>query len=239
MASMPDESNLLSVGGGGARHMARRIRDGLSVLCIIACVALLIAWVRSYRMADRLHGRFWGRQSFVIASKQGCMMFVVHRWDGNPEVWRWQVITHGAADIAQSFPIGSVRAYEAGWGFGRIQRPLMAEPFEPTSPRHKVNVEFVDGLDVIVLRGPGPIPTLNGSGVIVPYWFLAFLVGGSAFALQTYRPWRYSLRGLLAAVTFVAILLSLIAVLDRPPIREKVDSAEPWTLDIPTPLDDI
>ena len=63
--------------------MVRRIVNIASVLCLVACVALVALWVRSYRTADRLHGRFWGRQSFIVGAKDGRLVVAAFRWQRN------------------------------------------------------------------------------------------------------------------------------------------------------------
>ena len=75
------------------------------------------------------------------------------------------------------------------------------------------------------------VATLRGSGIVVPYWFLVLLCGLAATALQLERPWRYTTRSLFIAFTFVAIVLGLVAKLDRGP--------DPSTVDIPAPLDEL
>jgi hypothetical protein len=165
-------------------------------------------------MADRLQGRFWDRQSFVIAIKEGRLIFVPHEWTGDPNAWRWEVLGFPTADMGRSFPIASVRLYEAAWGFGLIEDPLMVMPISRNDPRRDVEVEHAKDTDVLVLRGRG-LATLKGSGLIVPLWFCVLLAAMLAAVLQMERLWRYSLRGMLLAITFVAVLLGMIAALDR------------------------
>ena len=200
--------------------MFRRRSKIASVLCFIACLALIGLWVRSYHDADRLHGRFWQRQSFLIASKQGRVTAVAFRWHGAPDWWQWG--THAfAIDDEMSFPVGSVRQYEAALGFGVMKDPVymvMRSTFETP-----------EGATILI--SGAAIATLRGSGVIVPYWFLVLLSGVLAVALRLERPWRYTTRSLLIAITFVAILLGLIAGLDN--------GSDPWQLDIPAPLDEL
>jgi hypothetical protein len=241
--------------------MARRIRDVISLLCIVACVALVVVWIRSYKAADRLHGKFWGRHSFVVASKQGRVTLVGHRWDRAPETWCWEIISFSASDeqsfsIAErSFPIGSIRRYESILGFGVVSRPLiLGPPFGPENLPRPVEVEYVQGLDIIVLRGRG-LTQLNGAGVIVPYWFLVLVVAATAAGLQMRQHWRFSLRALLMTFAFVAVLMGLITTLDRAPIsnddvppnssdaidliRGMDNRPEPSMPDIPAQLDEL
>jgi hypothetical protein len=56
---------------------------------------------------------------------------------------------------------------------------------------------------------------LPGAGPIIPYWFLVLTSGVLFAATRFRRPWRFSLRSLLAAMTYAAVLLAIIAVLNR------------------------
>jgi hypothetical protein len=49
----------------------------------------------------------------------------------------------------------------------------------------------------------------------VPYWFLALSTGALAMLFQLRWPWRFSLRTMLIATTIVAVVLGMIAWLDR------------------------
>lgn len=55
---------------------------------------------------------------------------------------------------------------------------------------------------------------LPGTGVVLPYWFLVLLTGALATAPRLRWPPRFSMRGLLIAMTFASVLLGFVAVLD-------------------------
>ncbi len=57
-------------------------------------------------------------------------------------------------------------------------------------------------------------PSLPSQGVIVPYWFLLLLAGVSLAATWPGSLKRYSLRGLLAAMAYVSVVLALVRSLD-------------------------
>jgi hypothetical protein len=139
---------------------------------------------------------------------------LLHEWMGEPGNWHWDVLSFPVEDMGRSFPIAGIRLYEAASGFGLIERPLMAMPISREDRRRLVEVEFVEGLDILVTRGRG-LTTLSGSGVIVPFWSCVLLAAALAAVLQMKRIWRYSLRNLLLTVTFFAVLLGMIAALDR------------------------
>jgi hypothetical protein len=221
MRQMNDESITASPGTARKRAgVGRKVLGVVSVLCLVIGGALFALWVRSYHHADRIHGRFWERNSFLVASKQGRVTAVAFRWHGAPNWWKWSVLSF-AVDDEMSFPVGSVRQYESGLGFGVIHNPtymVMRSTFETP-----------EGATILI--SGAAMATLRGSGFIVPYWFLVLVAGMLGIALRLERPWRYTTRSLLIAITLVAVVLGLAAGLDIRP--------DPWTLDIPAPLDEL
>jgi hypothetical protein len=178
-------------------RIIRLLRISASALCLIAGLLLVALWARSYETADRLHGRFWGRHAFLLASKEGRVAAVALRWHGAPNWWRWGTISY-PVDDELSFPLGPVRQYENALGFGWLHRPIyMVMRSTQTLP---------DGTSVMVFGAA--TATLQGTGPIIPYWFLVLLTCACAAA-----PWirkRFSLRTLLITVTLVAVGLGLI-----------------------------
>ncbi len=55
----------------------------------------------------------------------------------------------------------------------------------------------------------------NGSFVWLPYWFLVLTTGSLAMIFQLRWPLRFTLRSLFIATTFLAVVLGMIAWLDR------------------------
>ncbi|HJQ79232.1 MAG TPA: hypothetical protein VJ828_04720 [Lacipirellulaceae bacterium] len=201
-------------------HIGRKIRLAVAMSCLTIAGALSALWVSSYNSADRIHGRFWGRDSFLISSKQGRITVVTFRWHGASDWWKWGIHSF-AVDDEMSFPVGSVRQYEKAVGFGTITNPMymvMRSTFETP-----------EGATILI--SGAAVATLRGSGVIVPYWFLVLAAGLLGIALLRERPWRYTTRSLLIAITLVAVVLGLSVGLDNRP--------DPWTLDIPAPLDEL
>jgi hypothetical protein len=177
------------------------VRLGITVLWVVIGAALAGLWLRSYWTADRLHGRLRGRQSFLIASKQGRLTAVGFRWHGAPNGWKWETRSYPADDV-MSFPAGDVKQYGHWLGFGTLRDPL----YFVMRPRQ----EMPDGTVVFVWGAA--TATLRGSGVIVPYWFLLGLVALVIAALNV-RRWRYSLRTLLIVMTALALWLGLMKLL--------------------------
>jgi hypothetical protein len=51
--------------------------------------------------------------------------------------------------------------------------------------------------------------------VTIPFWFLVLTTGSLAMAFQLRWPLRFTLRSLFLATTFLAVVLGMIALLDR------------------------
>jgi hypothetical protein len=57
----------------------RRFLNITSIICLVACVALMGLSVRSYYAADDVRGRFGDERGFAVVSMQGRLMLVVTR----------------------------------------------------------------------------------------------------------------------------------------------------------------
>jgi hypothetical protein len=182
--------------------MFRYIRIAVAITAAVAICALAVLWARSYTTADRLHGRFWGDEAFLIASKEGRMTLYAFHWPGSTGGWTWETRSYAVED-EMSFPVGVMRQYESWLGFGTIGRMIyFVMPSTATLP---------DGSTIQWLGAA--ITSFDGAGVVVPDWFLLLLLS-LLIAGPTIRwPPRFSTRGLLIAVTYVAVLLGLVTVL--------------------------
>ena len=200
--------------------MIRRILAIASTACLLASIALVAMWIRSYHHADRLQAGLWGERAFIVASKQGRVAVVTARLPAAADWWQSGIHTF-PFDDEMSFPVGSVRLFESGLGFGIVRQPyymVTRSSFE-TPPGGTV---FLSG---------AAAATLNGSGVLLPCWFLLSLAALAGGLLCGLRPWRFTVRSLLIAVTLLAILMGLIVGLDNAPSRAQFDD--------PVPLDDL
>lgn len=184
------------------RSKRRWLQYSLAVALLAFAVGLTFFWVRSYDLADQLHGRIWGRLSFIVASKQGRLTLVLFRSHGHPNWWRWATIAHPVNDEV-SFPGGDVRQYETACGFGVIRQPVY-QVMRSTYQEGGVTV-FVGGAATAMLRG---------SGLIVPDWFSVLTSVMLGFLLIKRRPWQFSTRSLLVIMTVVAAVLGLASMLD-------------------------
>jgi hypothetical protein len=55
--------------------------------------------------------------------------------------------------------------------------------------------------------------SLQGAGPIIPYWFLV-LMGGAMFGALRMQSCRFSVRVMMIAMAFVAIILSVVVTFD-------------------------
>ena len=92
------------------RRLLRRLFTALCALSLLLCVAVVVLWVRSYRIVDQYSGD-WGTGLLGIQSVRGQALFVKHDYDtGSPMA---NVIRRGYV----SYPAGPApaRGSEGGW----------------------------------------------------------------------------------------------------------------------------
>jgi hypothetical protein len=184
--------------------MLRYLRIAVTPLAVFAGCVLIAMWVRSYNSNDLLIGPDWNQGSLVAASKQGRLALI--RLD-LPTRRPWSA-KRAAVNGRGSFPYGSMREYESFLGFGIIR-----------DPKHMVSHQSRLPSMMAALRHRWTMPspttiTYKGAGVIIPYWFLIFLVGVVAATPRIGWPPRISMRGLLIVMTFASFLLGLVAAMD-------------------------
>lgn len=185
-------------------RLSRLLRYCATAFFVVVCALLIALWVRSYQTADRLHGRIWFPESFLLAAKEGSVTLVVLRWHGAANWWQWEIQSY-SVDDEMSFPVGPVDQYESALRFGWITNPIyMVMPSTQT---------LADGSQVSMWGAA--TATLRGGGPIVPFWFLVVLCGVLA-AVPWFKPaWRFSLRTLLIVITLVALVLGLVVALAK------------------------
>ena len=162
--------------------MPRRLLNIASVVCLVACVALMGMWVRSYYRYSELRGRLTGTDVFVIGVPSGrirCLTVLELKSTQSgiptPYIWPWAVGNQPTIVFDKS-PVG--RGYLASLGFD-LDR----------------NAQF--------------------STVIFPLWFVTLVIGSLAMLLRIRWSPRFTLRSLFIATTFLAVVLGMIAWLDR------------------------
>jgi hypothetical protein len=193
----PDRGNRVSM-------MLRYVRAIILLVCIAAACKLVALWVRSYRFADQWPGPIWRNSTYLVASKQGCLTALLLRPHGAPGWWLRQYRSVPVGDEL-SFPGGDMRYYKSTIGFGWIRNPHYSVM--------RSTQTLPDGSTIMLLGAASA--TLRGGGPVIPYWFLVSLVAlfGSLSFLQW--PPRFSIRGLLIAITIVSMILALASILDR------------------------
>ena len=159
--------------------MLRRLLNIASIICRVACVALMAVWVRSDTQSD-LRRLCLGTRDFYIISLRGLLF--LEEFPANQEVERnyWNWVKDGHA-------ISPSDEYPSGWRQG-----------------------FRGSMGFYTSTTIGP-----GSMVAVPYWFVVLSAGILAALFQLRWPWRFTLRSLFIATTFLAVVLGMIAWLDR------------------------
>lgn len=175
----------------------------IAVICFLLAIFSTWLWVRSYETADRVHGRAWEKESFLIGSKEGRTVWYWFTSHGHEQWWQWECRSY-RVDDELSFPVGPIRQYQSRVGFGKMG-PAFYFVMSP-------NQRLADGTTV-TLWGAATA-TLNGNGLIIPFWFvvLSLLLIGVLFSAD--KPWRFSLRRMLLVVAVVAAVLALGSVLD-------------------------
>ena len=99
--------------------MPRRLLNIASVACLVACVALMGLWVRSYYQYSDLRGRIFGTNLFVIGVPSGRMRSTTLELKSTqsgiptPYTWPWAIGNKPAIVFSKS-PVG--RGYLASLG---------------------------------------------------------------------------------------------------------------------------
>jgi hypothetical protein len=70
--------------------LMRGIKITWTVFCGIACVLLIVLWVRSLGAEDRLTGHLSGSHVFRIYSSRGCLIYYVPGTLGPPNSYAWR-----------------------------------------------------------------------------------------------------------------------------------------------------
>ena len=171
--------------------MRRRLLNIASTVCLLACVALMGMWVRSYRSKDQWGGNVVGDRKVSIASSAGRISLSETVPDDSPSAWRqeWE------------FENGSP---ESWWK--SANNPLQPRQDRPTVKLiRKVPTHF----------GIGGYFSWIDAQLNLPYWLLVLTSGTLAMICQLRWPWRFNLRSLFMATTFLALVLGMSAWLDR------------------------
>jgi hypothetical protein len=154
-----------------------------SAFCGMACVLLVVLWVRSYWTVDAPHFKLSGYVLCRVTSFRGCIYFRVDK----------MMALNEFPSRAEVRSAGNVDWPRWGWWTPTIQEYADGRPI----PKHFPWFSFT------------AFKTLFSVGT--PIWFWLILCGTIA-VVPWIRQWhlRFSLRTLLIAMTVVAVVLGLI-----------------------------
>jgi hypothetical protein len=122
--------------------------------------------------------------------------------------WRYDEIT--LSSVSDPFPIMSMRGVIGGefkgiplWtDFSSWKSLQYPQPYEPSYPTYSF-------LYFRLKIGS------QGLVIAIPYWFLVLTSGSLALVSKLRRQWQFTLRHLFIVTTFLAVVLGMIACLDR------------------------
>jgi hypothetical protein len=171
--------------------MPRRLLNIASIVCLVACVALMGLWVRSYRWCDELSCRFTDRQSFTLTSRPGRLL-----------------CTFTQAPT----PLKRENSKVSAWS---LMSSKYGPGFQPDIPHDSLGWKRAI---LLISNTAKPLPTARPThwALVFSYWFLVLITGWLAMALRLRWPVRFSLRGLFAVTTFLAFVFGMIAWIDMP-----------------------
>jgi hypothetical protein len=176
----------------------RKLRIAFSVTCGIACVLLILFWVRSYSFDDEFTADVWNTK-FGLGSKLGRVTLSVSRHMIAPGL-RWHVGTRRLQTDEPNF------TWKAPVSSGIAQ---FLTHIDPDWWKEDRGYERTYGFGIA--RGAPARFVI----VSMPHWFPILLA--TAAAISPWITWtrRFSLRTLLIGTTLVAIALGLIMYLAR------------------------
>src|SRR5438128_475845 len=152
--------------------MLRRLLNIVSVVCLVACVALMGMWVRSYRAKDEWQARVADKRAFSVSSFSGhlCLKESVPDAVSDVRLREWEY-ENGAHD----------------WRLKTSGDPLQVRADPPLMKiQRRVSTHF------------GFAGQLSSTDLFlsVPYWFLTLATGALTMIFRVRWPRRFSLRGL-------------------------------------------
>jgi hypothetical protein len=160
-----------------ASPLRRRFLSIASIVCLVACVALMGMWARSYSWTDEFYFHPASTSSFVGASAVGRIVV-------------------GKVSLQITPP------------------PSLLEFFHRPIAEWRTELAGIDQRWTTV-AGFGMLNEANELAITMPYWFVVLVVGAPGFAPWSRVKYRFSLRTLFIATSILAIVLGMIAWLDR------------------------
>ena len=224
-------------------YPVRNLRVAVSLLCLAACALLVVVWCLSYSYFDVIRGPLLRSRGFQITSCDGRLHFTEVRLS-SAVGWQWSRVTLQEVDN-EPVMRQLKRRYEIlqkSLAKQLAERPAGKSSNELEARLENTNVDFEsirEELKQGLLRSwpvaPNTLPVTNfsagatpkshfgfsfqsmanGTGFVVPFWFLVLVSGVCAVIGWLRWRLRFSLRTMLIATTLVAITLGIIAVVKR------------------------
>jgi hypothetical protein len=167
--------------------MLRRLLNIASITCLVLCVALMGMWVRSYYYQDTVNAHITRIHLFVVGSIPGRVLFDHLSAPDPRERQGWSFRSELADQTWIKSPItGALPLLARGTPFGFAAFDL----------------------------APGPLGE-TGTSLMMPFWFLVLATGSLAMLVRMQWPPQFTLRNLFIATTLLAVVLGMIAWLDR------------------------
>ena len=173
---------------GSLKRFGHYLRIGFSVGSGVACMLLIVLWVRSYVYCDSLAGPISETKRLHVGSLAGAVQLRLddETWS-DPNSFRWKITIDSVADLNKSLD-----------AFRELQVKLGSRQANTC-----INMTKRIGWELDTL--------------FLPYWLLVLLTGALAAAVGMHRPYRFSfsLRTLLISMTLVAAEFGLIVAFSR------------------------
>jgi hypothetical protein len=151
------------------------------IFFIAVGLALTILWVRSYRVAERLHGRLATDKLFIVASKEGRVTAIIFPPAFHGDHWRWQIRRYPVKNEL-AFPDEYVRQHESILGFGVFHQAYYSLDQLFGRPRVSADSSIRFNFDA---------PRNVNSRFIESYAnFGSWMASGSSCRIGSWWPWR-------------------------------------------------
>jgi hypothetical protein len=191
--------------------MLRRLLNIASVVCLVACVALMGMWVSTNYRCVEVKGHLPFRQIFDVFTMPGRVYVSWITWQ-TPAVKKVGVIDSIGEFLATAIaakPLSKSTERTASdvspWSITWQPYDWFSMGRDPSKPPGLLELlGFAAGHD-----------NIYGWVVVAPFWLLVLASGSLAMAFRLRWPWQFSLRSVFIATTFLAVVLGMITWLDR------------------------
>jgi hypothetical protein len=169
----------------------RHFRRLSAIACFASCALAVILWIRSYRGNDHVDICYAANQSVTTGGQQ------------SPG---FRLVSANTSHGIVSFHVD----------------PAYLKSFDPAYVRTGVHYHASEARDDWWWKREAKFgfayrstTSSRGHLLAIPFWFLTLLTAAAGTLLWKDRPYRFTLRGVLIATTFVAVVLGVGAALSR------------------------